>query len=458
MDHGDESKHEKQISRRRFLAASVAGASTFSIVPRYVLGGSGYTVPSEKINLAFIGAGGQAIANLNALLNEPVNIVAFCDVDADRAKETYQRFPDIAKYRDFRIMLEKHDKDIDAVVIAVPDHIHAVAAMAAIKRGKHVYCEKPLTHSVFEARAVAEAAREYKVATQMGNQGMAFEGNRLINEWIADDCIGTVREVHAWSDRPVHDGQLFWDQGVERPTETPAVPDTLDWDLWLGPAPKRPYHPIYMPFKWRGWWDFGSGGLGDMGIHNLAPAFSALNLGAPSIVHASSTLVNSETLPLASIVHYDFPAVGNRPAVKLHWYDGGLRPPRPDELEDTHRMPLDDGLIFVGDKGKLFVTGWGGGSPRLIPEAKMKAYKRPPKTMPRSTGHHKEWIQACKGGKPARSNFDFAGPLTEAVLLGTIAVRTGKKLHWDSKNLQITNVPDANKYINPPYRKGWSLY
>ena len=251
---------------------------------------------------------------------------------------------------------------------------------------------------------------------------------------------------------------LFWAQGVERPKETPPVPSTLDWDLWLGPAPYRPYHPAYVPFSWRGWWDFGSGGLGDMGIHNLAPVFSALKLGAPASVYSSSTLVYKETLPLASTVHYEFPAREGMPAVKLHWYDGGMIPSRPDELEDNRELSREDGLIFVGDKGKMYVEGWGGNSPRLIPEAKMKSYKRPPKTLPRSIGHHKEWIEACKHGTPTRSGFDFAGPLTEAVLLGTVSVRMGgRRLSWDSKNFKITNLPEANKYLHYEYRQGWTL-
>jgi predicted dehydrogenase len=232
----------------------------------------------------------------------------------------------------------------------------------------------------------------------------------------------------------------------------------LDWDLWLGPAPYRPYHPAYVPFTWRGWWDFGSGGLGDMGIHNLAPVFSALKLGAPASVYASSTLVYEETLPLASTVHYEFPARAGMPPVKLHWYDGGILPARPDELEESRELSVEDGLIFVGDKGKMVVEGWGGNSPRLIPEAKMKAYKRPPKTLPRSIGHHKEWIQACKTGRPTRSNFGFAGLLTEAVLLGTVCVRMGgKRLIWDSENFRVTNLPEANDYLHYEYRSGWTL-
>jgi predicted dehydrogenase len=448
------------VTRRQFLAdASAAGS--FMIVPRHVLGGSGQTAPSDKINVACVGAGGQAAWDIDQLKEAGARIAFLCDVDLDRAAEVFAAHPDVPKYRDYREMIDKERERIDAVFVAVPDHTHAPASMFAIKRGKHVYCEKPLTRTVFEARALRNAAREAKVATQMGNQGMAFEGNRLINEWIWDGAIGPVREVHVWSDRPTHKGKnpLWWAQGVERPKETPPVPLTLDWDLWLGSAPYRPYNPIYAPFAWRGWWDFGSGGLGDMGIHNIAPAFSALKLDAPSAVHACSTAVFDETLPLASIVHYEFAARGDMPAVTLHWYDGGLIPERPRELEDDRELNREDGLIFVGDRGTMVVEGWGGESPRLIPEAKMKAYKRPPKTLPRSIGHHLEWLEACKGKGTTRSNFpDFAGPLTEAVLLGTISVRLGgKKLLWDSPNLRVTNSEEANKLLHYQYRNGWSL-
>jgi hypothetical protein len=250
----------------------------------------------------------------------------------------------------------------------------------------------------------------------------------------------------------------MWAQGIERPNEKPDVPSSLDWDLWLGPAPWRPYHPAYVHFRWRGWWDFGSGGLGDMGVHNIAPVFSALQLGAPVSVDASSTLVNSETLPLASSVHYKFPARGSLPAVQLHWYDGGLLPARPDELEEGRHLNGEDGILLVGDKGKMLVEGWGGHSPRLIPEKRMQEYKRPAKSLPRSIGHHKEWVTACKQGSPTRSSFDFAGPLTEALLLGTVCVRLGgHKLDWDSENLKITNLPEANKLLHYEYRKGWTL-
>ena len=426
-------------------------------LPAHVLGRAVETSPNNKLNIAGIGVGGQGGHDVDQFSSE--NIVALCDVDEAHAARVFKEYPNAKRYKDFRQMLDQ-DKSIDAVVVGTPDHLHAIVSVTATKHGKHVYCEKPLTRTVYEARAVAKAAREAKVATQMGNQGMAFEGNRLINEWLWAGAIGPVREVHVWSDRPTHRGKmpLWWPQGVERPKDTPQVPDTLDWDLWLGPAPVRPYHSAYVPFRWRGWWDFGTGGLGDMGIHNLAPVFSALKLGAPDTVQASSTPVFAETVPLATIVHYQFPARGDMPPVQLHWYDGGLLPERPAELGENAVLDAEDGIIFVGDKGKMLVKGWGGEHPRLIPESADKAYQRPPKTLPRSIGHYKEWVQACKTGSPTRSNFDFAGPLTEAVLLGSVCIRNGgDKLVWDSANLKITNDPDANKYLHYEYRKGWSL-
>jgi predicted dehydrogenase len=457
MDFSNQGEKERKMSRRQFVAGtSMAGA--FTIVPRHVLGGPGFTAPSDKLNIACIGVGGRATDDMEELQSE--NFVAFCDVDWSRAVEAFCGYPNVPRYRDFREMLDKENDKIDAVLVATPDHTHAVASMAAMRKGKHVYCEKPLTRTVFEARSVAKMASQTKVATQMGNQGMAYEGNRLINEWIWDGAIGPVREVHVWSDRPTHQGKLpfWWAQGGERPADTPEILYDLDWNLWLGPAPSRPYHPAYVPFAWRGWWDFGSGGLGDMGIHNLAPVFSALKLGAPTSLHASSTPVYKEMVPWASVVHYAFPARADMPPVKLHWYDGGMLPPRPDELEDNLELNREDGIIFVGDKGKILVEGWGGEKPRLIPETRMQAYKQPPKTLPRSIGHHKEWIEACKGKGATRSNFAFAGPLTEAVLLGSISVRLeGKKLHWDAENLKVTNSDEATKLLHYPYREGWSL-
>ena len=443
-------QQDRNISRRDFVGGAVAAAAPFTIVPRHVLGGAGQTAPNDKLNIAGIGVGGMGGRDIDCVSSE--NIVALCDVDEKHAANTFGRYPNAKKYRDFRKMLEEQ-KDIDAVVVATPDHLHAVVSMAAIKMGKHVYCEKPLTHSVYEARMVAEAAREAKVATQMGNQGQASEEARLICEFIWDGAIGPVREVHGWSNRYPR----ISPRGMARPKGTSPVPSTLDWDLWLGPAPHRPYvERAYQPFVWRGWWDFGTGVLGDIGCHNFAAIFKALNLGHPTSVEASSTAaqcppeVTSESAPLASMVHYEFPALGERPAVTLTWYDGGMMPRRPEELEEGRKMGGGDGMLYVGDKGKML-------NHRLIPESKMQEYELPPKSIPRSVGHHKEWIEACKGGKPAGSNFDFAGPLAEVVLLGNIAIRIGQKLQWDGPNMKVTNVPEANDYVHTQYRQGWAL-
>jgi len=465
-----------KISRRDFMSGVAASAATFAIVPRDVFGGAGRTPPSEKINLAIIGTGGQGIVNLRTLLNFPeIQVVAVCDVNevsdysefyfggtAGReparqiAEEHYAKEKPSGTYRgvdtyvDFRQMLPER-KDIDAVLVATSDHAHAVASMAAMKMGKHVYCEKPLTNTVYESRKMGEAAREHKVATQMGNQGQASEGTRLMCEWIWDGAIGPIRQIYAWTNRP--GGQ--WPQGVERPKETPPVPKTLDWDMWLGLAPYRPYHPIYLPFRWRGWCDFGTGSLGDMGCHVLDPVFRALKLGHPRSVRAESTAFNRDSYPLASTVYYEFPARAGMPPLQLTWYDGGRLPERPEELEAGRRMP-ESGAIFVGDKGKI-ITDEYSGAPRIIPESKMKAYKIPPKTLPRSIGHHKEWVEACKGGKPAGSNFEFASLLTEVVLLGNVALKAGKKLSWDGANMKVTNDAEANAFLHRPYREGWTL-
>lgn len=451
---GAEEKRNSKLSRRDFMGAAAAVAA-FSIVPRSVLGGPRNVPPSEKLNIAGIGVGGQGGSDLNSLSSQ--NIVALCDVDWRQAAGAFKRYPDARKYKDFRQMLDDEDKNIDAVIVATPDHVHAVASVAAIKRGKHVYCEKPLTHSVYEARMVAQAAREHKVATQMGNQGQASEETRLMCEYIWDGAIGPVREAHIWTDRPLNGlSKVYWPQGVGRPEETPPVPETLDWDLWLGPAPQRPYHPAYVPFKWRGWWDFGTGALGDIGCHRIDPVWRALKLKAPISIEAACTLVNNETYPVASVVTYHFGARGDMPPVKLVWYDGGLRPPRPAELADGQQMG-DNGILFVGDKGKMLEY-------TLIPESLRKEYGKPPQMIPRSPGHHAEWIEACKGGKPAGSNFDHAGPLAEAVLLGNVALRpsmkeklTRTRLLWDSENLKITNMPEANEFLRWQYRQGWSL-
>ena len=441
-------------SRREFVGVAAAAAA-FTIVPRHVLGGTGGTPPSEKLNIGGIGVGGRGGGDLREVESE--NIVALCDVDANRAAATFKRYPGAKVYRDFREMLKKEGKNIDAVVIGTPDHIHAPAAIMAMKMGKHLYCEKPMAHTIYEARRMAEVARETGVVTQMGNQGHGGEGLRLYWEFIHDGAIGTVRQVHVWSDRAGTAERPWWPQGIGRPEGSEPVPEHLDWDLWLGPVKWRPYHSAYVPFKWRGWWDFGCGALGDMAVHNADPAFFALDLGAPTAVEAETSPVNDETFPVWNIIHYYFPAKANRPAVKMTWYDGGKLPPRPEELEEGRRLGAN-GILFVGDKGKLLGPSHAG-APRLIPEERMKQYGRPPKTLPRSPGHHKEWVLACKAGKPedAKSGFWYAGPFTEALLVGNLAVRLQKRVEWDSQKMRSPNCPEADNYVTKFYRVGWDL-
>jgi predicted dehydrogenase len=448
-------------TRRYFISKGLKASVAALVLPSRVLGRDGNKPPSEKLNLAAVGLGGQGTHDLSQLTSE--NIVALCDVDSAHAGGTFKKYPKAKIYTDYRKMLETQ-KDIDALVVATPDHLHAPISLAAIRLGKHVYCEKPLTHSVWEARQMAKAARQHKVATQMGNQGQASEETRLLCETVWDNAIGPVREAHIWTDRPSN-GLFaeYWPQGIERPKDNPPVPPTLDWDLWLGPAPVRPYHPAYLPFKWRGWWDFGTGALGDIGCHSFDPVFRALKLGHPSSVEASSTRVNTETYPLSSMVTYQFPARGDMPPVKLIWYDGGLRPARPPELDEETEMGTN-GHLLIGDKGKILSLrtqrqrGYA-----LIPESRAREYGKPPRKLERSVGHYQEWIDACKGGKPPGSNFDWAGPLTEVVLLGNVCLRqqlreelTFKKLQWDSKAMRFTNSDEANKFLKQEYRAGWT--
>lgn len=444
-------------SRRGFLRRTVGSvATTFTILKA----GSARTyAANERLNIAAIGVAGQGAGDIEQLKSE--NIVALCDVDWRHAAGTFRKFPSAKTFRDYRKMFDSMPREIDAVIVATPDHHHAFASMAAIRLGKHVYCEKPLTHSVWEARQVAKAAREARVATQMGNQAQASEETRRVQEFVSGNAIGPIREAHIWTDRPSR-GLFaeYWPQGVDRPTDTPAIPDTLDWDLWVGPAPMRPYHSSYLPAKWRGWWDFGTGALGDIACHYFDPVFRALKLGAPVSVEASSTRVNDETYPLGSMITYRFSGRGQFPALKLVWYDGGLRPPRPDVLRDGDVMG-DNGLLLQGEHGVL-MTDWRRW--RIYPEKLAVEFGEPPQTLPRSPGHHQEWIRACKGGDVAGSNFDWAGPLTETVLLGNVALRvklreklTRAKLNWDSENLRFSNLPEAGAFLRREYRAGWSL-
>ncbi len=467
--------HDSRLTRRQFLRGTTLAATSFLVVPGAVLGLNGATSPNEKLNLAGIGIGGQGSHDLSQMESE--NIIALCDVDQKYAAHTFKKYPGAKQFTDYRKMLDEM-KEIEGVIVATPDHHHAFASMAAIGHGKNVYCEKPLTHSVWEARQVAQAARAAKIMTQMGNQGQASEETRRLCEMVWAGVIGQVREAHIWTDRPSNGlFNQYWPQGVSRPTDTPPVPATLDWDLWLGAAPERPYNPAYLPFVWRGWWDFGTGALGDIGCHAMDPVFRALKLGAPHAVQAASTRVNQETFPLGSIITYEFPARSAEPQAnntfvrtlqgaaaggiemppcKLTWYDGGLRPPRPDGLPDGKLMG-DNGRLLVGDKGFIL-------NDTAFPDACAKEAAELARSIPRSKGHYVEWIAACKGAPAAGSNFDWAGPLAEAVLLGNVALRvqlredlTLTKLHWDSASLRFTNLDEANKFVRREYRAGWSL-
>ena len=446
----------QSISRRGFVRRTVGTIATFSIVPSYVLGLNGATPPSEKLNVACIGIGGQGRSSVQGTSAE--NIVALCDVDSKHAAATFKEFPKAKQYKDFRRMFDDMGKGIDAVTVATPDHTHAVAVLRAIKMGKHVYSEKPLAHSIHEIRSIMEATRQHKVATQLGNQGHSSDSIRTFCEWIWDGAIGTVREVHAFCGSSY--GRI---EDIGKIKESHPIPETLDWDLWLGPAPYRPYNPMYLPAKWRGWSQFGTGVIGDWTCHVIDPVFWALDLDAPTHIEAETfdydPKKHFETFPKSTIVRYDFPAKGKRPPVKVTWYDGDQRPARPEELAEGENLPTI-GALVVGDKGKIVYGSHGAGGVKIIPSGKMNDYKQklPPKSIPRSTGHHKEWLEACKGGKPAGSNFEYGGPLTELALLSIIAIRMkGQRLEWDGPTTKFTNSTEANHYIQQPYRQGWSL-
>jgi predicted dehydrogenase len=403
----------------------------------------------------------MAKSNINKCATE--NIVALCDVDDARAAEMFQAYPNASRHRDFRLMLDKEHQNIDAVIVATPDHTHAVIAMAVMRAGKHIYCQKPLAHSVYEVRRLTETARETGVQTQMGNQGHSSDDIRRLREWVQAGMLGEVTEVHAWSDRPVG-GDPWSDFPImARPEEQPPVPDTLDWDLWLGPAKKRPYHPIYVPLTWRGFWDFGTGPLGDMGCHILDPAFYALDLGHPTSVQATTTHhepeIAAETFPRASIVRYEFPKRGSMPPVKLTWYDGRLKPPIPDAFEPGRELG-GNGAILIGDKGIAVHQSHGAGGLTFLPVDIMRDKKDPAPTIPRveDQAHEQDWIRACKTGTPASSSFEYGGALTEMVLLGVLAMRVkDRRLNWDGENLKVTNDPEADAMVRPEYHNGWTL-
>ncbi len=440
------------LPRRTFMGSIAAGLA-FTIVPRRVLG-RGYRAPSDTLNVACIGVGGMGWQDVRGVSGE--NIVALCDVDLKRSEDAFGGHPEARRYRDFRVMLEREMRNIDAVTVSTPDHTHAVAAMMALRMGKHVYVQKPLARTIHEVHTLAaESARRQRLATQMGNQGHAGEGTRQIREWVEAGAIGTVREVHYWTNRPI------WPQAIERPTEMHHVPQHLDWNLWLGPAADRPYHPAYAPFRWRGWWDFGTGALGDIACHAMDAAFWVLGLGHPSRVEPENTTMFPETAPRASRVLYEFPERGTRPAVRLVWRDGGITPPRPPEVSADAKWPPSDegGQLWIGTDGKL-AAGIYGQNPRLLDADRDAEIRKnpPPVTYPRVENVYAEWIAACKDGTQPGSNFvGHAGPLTEMVLLGCIAVRMGRVLEVDPVTGRIVSPTVPDEYVRSEYRRGWEL-
>ncbi|NUM53978.1 MAG: Gfo/Idh/MocA family oxidoreductase [Candidatus Hydrogenedentes bacterium] len=429
-------------------AAAVAGCAT---------GGAPQAVPAtrkvsanDKLNIACVGVGGQGYADLRSVMHE--NIVAMCDVDAESATRAYalEALAAVPKYNDYRVMLDKQ-KDIDAVVVSIPDHMHTFVATSAMQLGKHVYVQKPMAHSVAEAHKLAATARQYKVVTQMGNQGHSGTGVWRLCDMIASGIIGPVREVQCWTNRPT------WPQGLDRPADTPPVPATLNWDVWLGAAPERPYHPAYLPHKWRGWWDFGCCAMGDMGCHILDPPYTSLKLGAPARISAETSGVNNETGPLWSIITFEFPARGDMPPVKLTWSDGGKMPPRPGGLAPDFRLGDNDGgSLLIGEKGAITVGTYGNG-PKFLSAEQQAQWDAMARNDREVSEHHRNWIAACKGEATAISNFDYAAPFTEVVLLGNVSMRANGPVEWDTASKRITNLADANRFIDPPYRTGWTL-
>jgi predicted dehydrogenase len=445
----------KPVSRREFIkSASVISAATLAFP--YVMRGQQGRSPNDRLNIACCGVGGRGANAVSGLASE--NLVAFCDVDDAKAADTYKLHPEMGsdrRFRDYRRMLDKLGNQIDAVTVSTPDHMHFPIAMAALSLGKHVFVEKPLTHTISEARTLARTAREKKVATQMGNQGHAGDGCRVLKEWVDAGVLGDVTEVHSWTDRPI------WPQGVNAPDHTkmmPVVPATLDWDLWLGVAAQREYDPAYLPFTWRGYWDFGTGALGDMGCHILDGAFYALDLRSPTHVEALSARQTEISAPKASMITYTYPARGSMVPLKLTWYDGGLQPSLPADLEAGKLLP-QNGTLIVGSKATVLADTYYDNL-QIIPDSKMLAMtpSLPPKTIPRvGMTHFMEWVRACKGGVPAGSNFDYASGLAEVALLSNLAIRARRPIEWDAAAMRVTNFPDANRFLSVNYRPGFGV-
>ena len=448
------------MTRRTFLKTASIASAAISLPNILRAQKADQPTPANRLNVACVGVGGRGYDAVQGMKEE--NLVAFCDVDDERAAKTYQEFPTVPHFRDFRVMLDKMGSQIDAVTVSTPDHMHFPVAMAALALGKHVFVEKPLTHTVTESRRLAAAAASNpKLATQMGNQGHAGEGIRILKEWIDGGVLGEVREVHSWTNRPI------WPQGVQLPDHSkmmPVVQPTLDWDLWLGVAAAREYDPAYLPFAWRGFWDFGTGSLGDMACHIMDGAYWALGLTAPTVIEPISAHQTAISAPTASVVRYHFPARGKMPELKWTWYDGGMTPVYPPEFEELtaqglpHELP-DNGTLLVGSKATVYCDTYYA-SLRIIPEAKMKevAPNLPAKTLPRVVGgHFAEWIRACKGGPAAGSNFAYSSRLTETALLSNIAIRSRRRIEWDSAAMKVTNLASANEFVTKHYRPGFGV-
>lgn len=447
-----------QMSRRRFLA-SAGGAAAFAFAPRHAAAQGRPRPPGERLNVAGIGVGGQGAGDIDAVAGHGHNIVALCDVDLKRGGRTLAKYSKARRFRDFRKMFDEMEKEIDAVVVATPDHTHAVAAMAAIRRGKHVYCEKPLAHSVGEVREMMKAARQYRVVTQLGNQGHSSESIRVFCEWIRDGAIGRVNRIDCGC-RSVNSAL----DDLPRLKEQHPVPDTLDWDLWLGPARERPYHPAYLPGAWRHWVPFGNGTVGDWLCHVVDPVFWALDLGLPTSVRAEvkgwDARTQDDAFPRGEVITYEFPPKPGRGPITMKWYTGTEKIPRPPDLP-ADQDDIGIGAAVYGEKGVITYGSHGAGGVRIIPEAKMKAYKRPDKTIPRVPGgsHQGDWLQAIAQGKKAGCDFaDYGGPLTEIAMLGVIAIKlNGTRLAYDGANMRFTNSSEANALIAPACRPPWTL-
>lgn len=447
---------EPALSRRSFLQKTTLASAAVSAFPAIARAKKDGVAATDRVGVAFVGAGGRGKNAIEALVDE--HFVAFCDVDDARAADNYQKYPDVPTFRDYREMFAEMGDKINAVVISTPDHMHFPVAMTAIAHGKHVYVEKPLTHTVEEARLLTEAARKAGVITQMGNQGHSNEGTRLTKEWIEAGVLGEIREIHSWTNRPI------WPQGLSVPDHSkmiPVVPDTLDWDLWQGVAQKRAYDPVYLPFGWRGWWDYGCGAFGDMACHIMDAAYWGLNLGSPTALEAFSAKNNDHSCPVSSVVQYEFGARGSQPALTWKWYDGGLTPTFPADWEDGAQYYRDgSGTLIIGSEASM-VNSTYGASPRIFPATKMKEMtpklKNVPKTLPRveTSNHHLAWCNAIRENRQPASNFEYAGPFTETVLLGNAAIRANRRLEFDAKNVKFTNYEPANQYLTKTYRPGY---